>query len=89
MFLVYVLLSLLIAQTLWACPLCKEALFEPGNLTQRLGTASGYAWSIALLLTIPTLLVGGIITLIVRAQRRQGTRMKEMGMRVDTSTLAR
>ena len=64
-----------------ACPGCKEALFDPGALPQRLSTARGYALSIGLLLVIPFGLVGGLTVLIMRAHRR--TR------RVDTVRLSR
>ena len=56
---------------IWACPACKEALFEPGQLKQTLATAKGYAMSIALLLSVPAALIGGTAALIVRAHRRQ------------------
>ena len=55
----------------WACPACKEALFDPGQLQQTLATAKGYAMSIALLLSVPAALIGGTAALIVRAHRRQ------------------
>ena len=54
-----------------ACPGCKEALFDPAQLPQKLATARGYAMSIGLLLAVPFGLVGGITTLIIRAQRRR------------------
>ena len=54
-----------------ACPLCKEALFDPGQLQQKLSTAKGYALSILLLLSVPVALIGGITTLIARAQHRR------------------
>ena len=53
-----------------SCPGCKEALFDPAGLPQRLSTARGYALSIGLLLTIPAGLVGTLTALIVRAHRR-------------------
>lgn len=55
----------------WACPGCKEALFDPGQLAQKLSTARGYAISIGLLLAVPVALVAGTAALIVRAQRRK------------------
>ena len=54
-----------------ACPGCKEALFDPGQLPQKLATARAYAWSIGLMLAVPLGLVGGVTTLVVRAQRRK------------------
>lgn len=55
----------------WACPTCKEALFEPEQLAQKLSTAKGYALSIALLLTMPAVLVSGVAMLVVRAHRQK------------------
>ena len=55
----------------WACPGCKEALFDPGQLGQKLSTARGYAISIGLLLAVPFTLVAGMTALIVRAARRR------------------
>lgn len=66
-----VCLAWLLSQTAEACPGCKEALFDPGTLPQRLSTAKGYALSIALMLSIPVALVGAIALGIVRAIRRQ------------------
>ena len=54
-----------------ACPLCKESLFDPAQLQQKLSLARGYALSITLLLVVPLVLVAGIATLIVRAHRRK------------------
>ena len=53
-----------------ACPGCKEALFEPGKIAERVAIARGYALSIALLLGIPVALLGTIAILLVRARRR-------------------
>jgi hypothetical protein len=52
-----------------ACPGCKEALFDPGQLQQKLSTAKGYALSIGLLLAVPFSLVAGGILFLVRASR--------------------
>ena len=52
-----------------ACPLCKEALTDPGQLPQRLATAKAYAVSIGVLLTVPAALIGGISMLILRRSR--------------------
>jgi len=65
------LLALLVPAAALACPTCKEALFDPGELPQRLSTARGYALSIGLLLAMPLGLVGGGSVLILRAQRRK------------------
>ena len=53
-----------------ACPMCAEALFAPGEGAARAGLARGYLVSIATLLGIPLLLVGGIATMVARAVRR-------------------
>lgn len=66
----YSLTLLAISSVAWACPGCKEALFDPGGLPQRLATAKGYALSIALMLSVPLLLVATLATAVVRAQRR-------------------
>ena len=52
-----------------ACPGCKESLFDPGQLPQRLAIAKGYALSIGLMLAVPLGLVGGLTVLIVRSAR--------------------
>jgi uncharacterized membrane protein YozB (DUF420 family) len=54
-----------------ACPGCKEALLDPGELPQRLSMARGYAMSIGLLLLVPFGLVGILAALIARAHRRR------------------
>ena len=55
----------------WACPLCKELLTDPGQFSQKLATAKGYAASILLLLSVPALLIGGVTLLVVRSHRRK------------------
>ena len=69
------LLVLLFPAAALACPACKEALFDPGQLKQTLATAKGYAMSILLLLSMPAVLIGGTAALIVRAHRRQRSNM--------------
>ncbi len=66
-----------------ACPGCKEALFEPGKISQNLATARGYALSIALLLGIPVVLMGTIAVLLVRARRKAAREV------IDTPGLSR
>jgi len=61
---------LLIARDALACPLCKEALFDPSQLHQRISTAKGYALSIGLLLLVPTGLIAGVAMSIIRSARR-------------------
>ena len=54
----------------WACPGCKEALFDISQARQSLKIAQGYALTIALLLGVPLALLGGVAALVVRAHRR-------------------
>ena len=58
------------ASLAWACPLCKEALFDPSGAAAQSGVVRGYALSIAAMLGIPTLLIGGFTVVLVRAARR-------------------
>ena len=56
---------------------CKDALFEPDQLTLRLSSAKGYALSIGLLLGVPAALAGTVATLLVRSHRqRRGTQRR-------------
>ena len=66
-----VLLLVGLPTAVMACPGCKEALFDPGQLQQKLSTAKGYALSIGLLLAVPFGLVAGLTTLIIRAHHRK------------------
>lgn len=52
-----------------ACPGCKEALFDPGQLSQKLATSKAYALSIGLLLSVPFLLIGGLSWLVIRSSK--------------------
>ena len=63
------ILALLIPAMVWACPDCKEVLFDPGQLQQKLSTARGYAISIGMLLTVPAGLIGGLVTLVLKSRR--------------------
>ncbi|MBI2105188.1 MAG: hypothetical protein HYT90_06435 [Candidatus Omnitrophica bacterium] len=63
------LLMLSAPVALWACPGCKESLFDPGGLPQRLAVAKGYALSIGLMLAVPLGLVGGLTALVIRSAR--------------------
>jgi len=54
----------------WACPMCKEALTGPARPHTATRAAKGYAVSIAALIGMPFLLVGGVAALIVRGHRR-------------------
>ena len=70
-FLILAAACLILPAAAAACPGCKEGLFDPGQLAQRLGTARGYAWSIGLLLLVPAGLLGGIAALVLRGHRRR------------------
>ena len=54
-----------------ACPGCKEALFDPGQVQQQRSMAKGYALSIGLLLIMPLGLVGGGTVYLIRSHRRR------------------
>ena len=69
-------LLLLFSQAAEACPGCKEALFDPSQLPQKLSAAKGYALSIMLLLSVPVLLIGTVTLAVVRA-RGKGRRASE------------
>ncbi len=72
------LVFLLNLSSVLACPLCKEALFDPAQAKQTAGTAKGYAVSISLLLGMPVLLIGGVALALLRGRRLTQAR------RVDT-----
>ena len=72
-----------------ACPACKEALFDPSQLHQKLSAAKGYALSIGLLLSVPSALVGGITLLVVRASRRRTASQRRSAPPIDTMWLSR
>ncbi|MBI3323375.1 MAG: hypothetical protein HYZ95_02800 [Candidatus Omnitrophica bacterium] len=65
-----VLVLFLFTGVAWACPMCKEALADPARARTVTRAAKGYAVSIAALIGMPFLLVGGVATLIVRGHRR-------------------
>ena len=67
------------ANILMACPGCKEAFFDPGQLTQKLSTARAYALSIGLLLTMPAGLLSLITYVVFRAYRRHRRSLGEAG----------
>ncbi len=60
----------LLPSVLWACPMCKEALFDPGQAAVQSGVVRGYAVSIAAMLGVPALIIGGIGLMIARSARR-------------------
>ena len=57
-----------------ACPGCKEALLNPGQLHEKLLAAKGYALSIGVLLAVPAALIGGIAIMIIRTARKSWRR---------------
>ena len=65
-----VLAFVLFTGAAWACPMCKEALTDPARPHSVSRAAQGYAVSIAALIGMPFLLVGGVAALIVRGHRR-------------------
>ena len=65
----------LIPSAAWACPLCKDALVEPGRNATQSRAARAYAISIAALLGAPAVLLGGITTMVVRSSRPRRQRV--------------
>ena len=65
---------------LWACPTCSDGLFDPQGAATQSRVLKGYAVSIAALLGVPLLMVGGIAWRLVRSSRR-GTRSGWSGWR--------
>ena len=65
-----------------ACPWCKDALFAPGESAARAGAAQGYAWSIGLLLLVPSSLIVGIGVLLARASRKRFSTTDDSGSHV-------
>ena len=57
-----------------ACPFCKNAIandeLTDGPRTGSTRTARAYGWSIAVMLTMPFLIIGGITLVVVSAYRR-------------------
>ena len=58
-----------------ACPLCKEALFDPAQAKQAASTAKGYAISISLLLGMPVLLLSSVAIAVIRHRPRPSQRV--------------
>jgi len=84
---VILLVALLIAPAVTsACPGCKEALFDPDQLAQKLATARGYALSIGLLLAVPFLIIAGFTAFIIGSARRAKRSERSS---VDTPALSR
>ncbi|MBI4431118.1 MAG: hypothetical protein HY587_05350 [Candidatus Omnitrophica bacterium] len=61
---------LLMASDAIACPMCKYGLVSVLNPDYVSRLAKGYYWSILLLLTVPILLVTGMIFLVAGSARR-------------------
>ena len=60
----------LVTESLSACPLCKDALFSPGEGHALSQAARAFNLSIVTLAAVPFLLVGSLAWLIVRSSRR-------------------
>ena len=60
----------LVTESLSACPLCKDALFSPGEGHALSQAARAFNLSIVTLAAVPCILVGGLAWLIVRSSRR-------------------
>lgn len=60
----------LVSDFSWACPLCKEALFSPGEGQALSQAAHAFNLSIVTLAAVPFILVGSLAWLIVRSSRR-------------------
>ncbi len=62
-----------------ACPFCQEALLAPGQAAAQSATWRAYVFSIATLIAVPALLVGGLVTWVVcaaRVHRRERTAVR-------------
>ena len=57
--------------SLLACPMCTELLDHGVNAAKAWRFGSGIGWSILLLLAVPFLMVGTLIGVILRSQRRK------------------
>ena len=73
-FYLWVVAVWMIQAAAWACPLCKDALVEPGQRAAQSRAARGYALSIAAMLGTPAVLIGGVTTLVARSSRRKPRR---------------
>lgn len=78
------LIIFLAAQAANACPLCKEALFDPGQLGEKIATAKGYAISIWILLSVPFILIASVTALVVRHSRKAAPALSRVADRIDT-----
>lgn len=68
-----VVVYLMLYQVDWAsaCPMCKEILSSQSHPAAARRLASGFAWSIGLLMSAPYLLFAGFAFTIVRSARRR------------------
>ena len=60
---------LLLAAPLHACPLCSEAV------SKVTGLAKGFTWSILLMLAVPVLVVSVISGIIIKAHRQSSKQL--------------
>ena len=72
--LVVLALWLLTPTAALACPACKDAVFDSSQAQQTTQRAKGFAVSIALMLGMPALLIGGVATSVVLAHRSAARR---------------
>jgi len=66
-------LLVLLASDCWACPNCKNGLAEGENSA---GMVRGYFWSIVFMMSMPFLILGGLVSYMYfevrKARRAQG-----------------
>jgi len=67
-FLFSTLFTLLFIPSVYACPLCKDAVEKMGEVW----TSLGFNWSIYFMLAVPYVLVGGfVLVLYLKHRQRQ------------------
>ena len=57
-----------------ACPMCRDLIEHGKDALQALRFGRGIAWSMLLMFSVPFLLVGGTVFVLVRANRRAEAR---------------
>lgn len=62
--LLFFLITLALAPSAYACPMCKDLLKVFGRLTE------GWFWSILLMISVPFLMIAFATGIIVKASRR-------------------
>lgn len=66
------------AQPLFACPMCSDIVGRGKDAVAALRFGSGISWSIALMLSVPYLMLGSFIWIIVRAAKRNKKSKEEL-----------